>query len=108
MPDRVMQEAYSHEVSSAGFWPGAEDFPVPAFYSYCYPTPAAFGEQAVEPAQAFYSEKMGEFFLPYEAVQQADYPEQLLMRFLRSTFRAAAVTGGWDRDLECDLTSFKY
>lgn len=107
IPDDVMQEAYSHEVSSCGFWPGADEFPIPAFYSYCYPTPADFGAQPVEPAQAFWSKEKGEFFLPYEAVRQADDPEETLLRFLRSTYKAAAVTGQWDGGLECDLTSFE-
>jgi hypothetical protein len=107
IPADVMQEAYSHEVSSAGFWPGAEEFPTPVFYSYCYPTPADFSKQPVEPAQAFFSKEKGEFFLPYEAVQQADDPEGELMRFLQTTYRAAAVTGKWDNQLECDLTWLK-
>jgi hypothetical protein len=107
IPPDVMQEAYSHEVSSAGFWPGSEDAPAPVFYSYCYPTPETFGRQAVEPAKAFFNEKMGEFMLPYEVVQQADDPEGELMRFLRSTYRAAAVTGKWDEQLECDLSYLK-
>jgi hypothetical protein len=104
LPDRVMQEAYSHEVSSCGFWPGSEQSPGPVFYSYCYPTPADFGEQTVEPAQAFFSKEMGEFFLPYEAVRQADDPEVTLLQFLRSTYTAAARTGNWDKTLECNLT----
>lgn len=107
MPDDVMQEAYSHEVSSAGFWPGSRDFPMPVFYSYCYPTPAAFAEQPVEPTEAFYSAEKGEFFLPYEAVQRSDNPSATLLRFLRSTYRAAAVTGHWDPALECDLRRYK-
>jgi Family of unknown function (DUF5996) len=107
IPLDVMQEAYSHEVSSAGFWPGSEEFPVPAFYSYCYPMPEAFSKQPVGPAQAFFSEEKGEFFLPYEAVQQAEDPEGELMRFLQTTYRAAAVTGKWDKQLECDLTYLK-
>jgi hypothetical protein len=107
MPDRVMQEAYSHEVSSAGFWGGGEAFPHPAFYSYCYPTPADFGQQIVEPNEAFYSNEMGEFFLLYEDVQRADDPEGALLKFLRSTYAAAAQTGNWDGSLRCDLTSFE-
>jgi hypothetical protein len=104
MPDHIMQEAYSHEVSSCGFWPGNEQSPLPIFYSYCYPTPAAFANQLVEPATAFYSQEMGEFILPYEAVQQSEDPEATLMQFLKSTYRAAALTGNWDPSLECDLT----
>jgi hypothetical protein len=107
MPDDVMQEAYSHEVSSCGFWPGAGDFPVPAFYSYCYPTPPDFGHQPVQPAEAYYSQEMGEFLLPYEVVQQSADPEGTLMRFLSTTYHAAALTGHWDNRLECDLTRYK-
>jgi len=94
----VMQEAYSHEVSSAGFWAGSDAFPQPAFYSYCYPSPATFGEQKVKPAEAFYSKEMGEFFLPYEAVRTSANPEETLMQFLQSTYEAAANTGNWDRN----------
>lgn len=104
IPNRVMQEAYSHEVSSCGFWSGSEQSPAPVFYAYCYPTPADFSAQPVEPEQAFYSQEMGEFILPYEAVQQADDPAATLLRFLRSTYTAAAITGNWDKDLECNLT----
>jgi hypothetical protein len=104
MPDHIMQEAYSHEVSSCGFWPGNEQSPVPIFYAYCYPTPAAFADQPVEPETAFYSQEMGEFILPYEAVQQSEDPEATLMQFLKSTYQAAALTGNWDPSLECDLT----
>lgn len=99
MPLDVMQEAYSQEVSSAGFWPGAQSFPTPAFYSYCYPTPEAFSQQKVLPEEAFFSEEMGEFFLPYEVVQKADRPEKVLMDFLESTYEAAANTGNWDKKL---------
>jgi hypothetical protein len=104
MPDVIMQEAYSHEVSSCGFWPGNALMPVPIFYAYCYPTPAEFAVQPVEPAAAYYSTDMGEFILPYDAVQQSADPEGTLMQFLSSTYRAAAVTGNWDSALECDLT----
>jgi hypothetical protein len=105
MPDRVMQEAYSHEVSSCGFWPGSEQFPYPAFYAYCYPTPATFGQQPVKPAEAFYSADMGEFFLKYEDVRNAADPEKNLLDFLETTYIAAANTGSWDRDaLECDFS----
>ncbi|AUD03611.1 DUF5996 family protein [Spirosoma pollinicola] len=108
MSDRVMQEAYSHEVSSAGFWPGSEQFPQAAFYSYCYPTPENFGQQPVKPAEAFFSPEMGEFFLPYDAVRRAADPEQMLLDFLRTTYEAAAKTGQWNRNaLECDFSSFE-
>jgi hypothetical protein len=104
IPKRVMEEAYSHEVSSCGFWPGNEKAPSAIFYSYCYPTPPDFGRQPVQPAQAFYSDEMGEFILPYEAVRQANDPAETLLQFLRSIYRAAASTGHWPGDLECDLT----
>jgi hypothetical protein len=107
MPARVMQEAYSHEVSSAGFWGGGAAFPHPAFYSYCYPTPPDYGSQTVEPPEAFYSNEMGEYFLLYENVQRADDPEAMLLQFLQSTYEAAAKTGKWDSKLCCDLTRFE-
>ena len=107
MPLRVMQEAYSHEVSSAGFWGGSVQFPHPAFYSYCYPTPAEFGTQTIDPPEAFYSNEMGEYLLLYESVQRSDDPEGMLMEFLRSTYNAAAITGKWDGGLVCDLTRFE-
>lgn len=98
MPLDVMQEAYSHEVSSAGFWPGSKDFPFPAFYAYSYPTAPEFGKQAVAPKEAFYSEEMGEFFLKYEDVQQAAEPEKMLLAFLQTTYEAAAKTLNWKRE----------
>ena len=93
----VMQEAYSQEVSSAGFWPGSKDFPFPAFYAYAYPSDPAFGEQEVRPEAAFYSPEMGEFFLKYEDVQQSANPEKTLYDFLQTTYEAAARTSNWDR-----------
>jgi len=95
MPLEVMQEAYSQEVSSAGFWPGSRDSPIPVFYSYSYPTDDSFGEQTVLPKEAFYSSEMGEFFLKYEDVQQADDPERVLLEFLQSTYKAAVYTSNW-------------
>jgi hypothetical protein len=98
----VMQEAYSHEVSSAGFWPGGGGIDYPAFYSYVYPAPAGFREAAVRPAAAFYSEALGEFLLPYDAVRTSADPDAALLAFLQSTYEAAALTGNWDRAaLEC-------
>lgn len=97
MPLEVMQEAYSKEVSSAGFWPGSKDSPFPAFYAYAYPSDPLFGQQEVHPKEAFYSEEMGEFFLKYEDVQQADAPEEMLYAFLQSTYEAAANTSAWNR-----------
>ncbi|MTI33264.1 DUF5996 family protein [Xanthovirga aplysinae] len=93
----VMQEAYSQEVSSAGFWPGSKDFPQPVFYAYAYPSAVAFGEQKVLPKEAFYSTEMGEFFLKYEDVQKSDDPEKTLYDFLQTTYEGAANTSKWDR-----------
>ncbi|HZO22549.1 MAG TPA: DUF5996 family protein [Steroidobacteraceae bacterium] len=100
----VMREAYSHEVSSAGFWPGNSALPWPAFYSYAYPLPTQFKEQPVQPQGASYNEALGEFVLPYEAVRTASDPEAALLSFLTSTYEAAAIRGSWDRSrLECAL-----
>lgn len=108
MPVDVMQEAYSQEVSSCGFWPGSDAFPNAAFYAYCYPTPEAFGKQPVQPKEAFYSDEMGEFFLLYDVVRKAADPEKMLLQFLQSTYEAAANTGGWNRQaLECDYSWLK-
>jgi hypothetical protein len=108
MPLKVMQEAYSHEVSSCGFWPGSEAFPHPVFYAYCYPTPEAFSKQAVEPKEAFYSNEMGEFFLLYDVVRTSADPQETLLKFLTTTYEAAANTGNWNRNaLECDFSSFE-
>lgn len=108
MPVQVMQEAYSHEVSSCGFWPGSEQFPQPVFYAYCYPTPDAFARQPIAPKEAFFSPEMGEFLLAYQVVQQSPSPESTLMQFLQSTYEAAANTGNWDRQaLECDFSSYE-
>ena len=109
MPLEVMQEAYSHEVSSCGFWAGSDSFPHPAFYSYCYPTPGSFKDQPIRPEQAFYSNDLGEFILRYEDVRNAPDPENLLMDFLQSTYAAAANTAHWDRkSLECDFSDLEY
>ena len=96
-PDRVAREAYTHEVSSAGFWPGGGAVEYPAFYSYAYPTPEGFGSAPVQPEDAFYHKAMGEFILPYEAVRIAEAPDETLLGFLQSTYEAAAATSGWDR-----------
>jgi len=96
MPLWVAQEAYSHEVSSAGFWPGSDTFPEPIFYSYAYPSPAKFGEAKIKPAAALWSDDLGEFVLPYKAVAIAENPDQVLLDFLQSTFDAAADLGQWD------------
>lgn len=97
MPLAVMQEAYSQEVSSAGFWPGSKDFPTPVFYAYAYPSDATFGEQKVVPEKAFYSPEMGEFFLKYEDVRASENPDEMLYDFLQSTYEAAVNTSNWDR-----------
>lgn len=107
LPDAVTREAYSHEVSSAGFWPGGGG-PVeyPAFYSYAYPPPPGYASATVKPAQAFFANDLGEFILPYDAVREARDPEHTLMDFLLSTYDAAAGPGKWDRAaLECALGS---
>jgi len=103
LPDAVVREAYSHEVSSAGFWPGNDAFPQAAFYSYAYPEPRGFRDAAV-PAGACFESSLGEFILPYETVRAAAQPDALLLEFLSSTYAAAAGAGRWDRAaLECHL-----
>ncbi|MEX0274252.1 MAG: DUF5996 family protein [Flavobacteriaceae bacterium] len=97
MPLEVMQEAYSQEVSSAGFWPGSKDFPTPVFYAYAYPGDVAFGTQKVLPKEAFYSTEMGEFFLKYEDVVKSQHPEKTLFSFLQTTYEAATKTSDWNR-----------
>jgi hypothetical protein len=102
LPDAVASEAYSHEVSSAGFWPGSGAIDYPAFYSYAYPEPAGFRAAKVKPEAAFFHDTMGEFILPYDAVRTAADPEQALFDFLQSTYEAAANAASWDREaLEC-------
>jgi hypothetical protein len=96
-PDWVAREAYSHEVSSAGFWPGGGGVDEAAFYSYAYPAPAGFAEAGIRPDGAFWSEPLAEFLLPYHAVQQASSPDEVLLDFLQSTYEAAADLGAWDR-----------
>ena len=97
LPDRVVREAYSHEVSSCGFWPGNESVPFAAFYSYIYPEPAGFKNARVLPEEAYYNEDLGEFILPYKEVQSAEDPSAKLLEFLRSTYEAAADLAEWDR-----------
>jgi hypothetical protein len=102
LPDAVAQEAYSHEASSAGFWPGSVGVEYPAFYSYAYPEPPGFSSAPIRPKEAFYSEDLREYILPYDTVRSASDPDRLLMDFLMSTYEAAAVAGKWDRAaLEC-------
>jgi hypothetical protein len=97
LPDRVTREAYSHEVSSCGFWPGGGPIPYAAFYSYAYPEPAGFSTAPVKPDAAYYSADFREFILPYDAVRQAESPDSMLLDFLQSTYEAAADLAGWDR-----------
>jgi hypothetical protein len=97
LPDRVTQEAYSHEVSSCGFWAGSPPVNYPAFYAYAYPEPAGFAEAPVRPDGAFYSADFREFILPYARVREAVEPDAALLEFLQSTYEAAADLGRWDR-----------
>lgn len=97
LPDVVTVEAYSKEVSSAGFWPGNEGAPDPIFYSYAYPTPETFSQSRVEPEAAFWLDDLGEFVLPYEAVRAAADSDATLTAFLQSTYEAAADLAAWDR-----------
>ncbi len=96
LADWVMEEAYSHEVSSAGFWPGS-GLGEAAFYAYAYPEPDGFRKYAVRPDAAYYHGELGEFILPYEAVKTANDPDAALLDFLQSTYEAAADLAGWDR-----------
>lgn len=97
LPDEITREAYSHEVSSCGFWPGNREAPEPFFYSYAYPTPEGYAEAAVEPTAAYWLTDLGEFVLPYEAVRVADSPDDEIDAFLQSTYAAAADLADWDR-----------
>ena len=97
VPDYVVQEAYSQEVSSCGFWPGAEGLPEAVFYAYAYPTPPGFKEAPVRPDAAHFYEPLQEFILPYESVRQAQNPDAYLLEFLQSTYEAAANLADWDR-----------
>ena len=96
-PDYVMREAYSHECSSVGFWPGGGAIDEPAYYAYAYPEPAGYSDRSVEPRGAFYSHELREFILPYETVRVADSPDEALLLFCQSTYDAAADLAGWDR-----------
>jgi len=97
MADWVTREAYSHEVSSCGFWPGGGSVAEPVFYAYAYPTPEGFRDYPIQPQEAFYSSQMQEFILPYEALRQSDQPDAILLAFFQSTYEAAANLGHWDR-----------
>jgi len=97
LPDTVTREAYSHEVSSCGFWAGGGPVPYAAFYSYAYPEPAGFSAAPVKPDAAFYSADLREFILPYDRVRQAADPDTTLLEFLQTTYEAAANLAKWDR-----------
>jgi hypothetical protein len=104
LPDAITREAYSHEVSSAGFWPGGGGVDEPMFYAYAYPTPDGFAAAAVQPAEAYFHQDLREFVLPYAAVRTAEDPEAALLAFLTTTYAAAADLGRWDRAaLESEL-----
>jgi hypothetical protein len=94
---KIMQEAYSHEVISAGWWPGAGEIQEAAFYCYAAPPPSGFGQQLVAPSEAFYHSGLGEYLLMYDDVRRAKSPTQALLEFLQSTYEAGAMTGNWDR-----------
>ncbi len=98
LPLAVAREAYSHEVSSAGFWPGNAAMPEPIFYSYAYPTPDGFAEALVRPEAARWHPTLREFVLPYEAVRTAADPDATLLEFLQSSYETAANLSGWDRE----------
>ncbi len=97
LPDRVTREAYSHEVSSCGFWPGGGAVAYPSYYSYAYPEPEGFAKVPIKPAAAFYNMDLREFILPYDEVRTAKSPEDTLLDFLQTTYEAAADLGKWDR-----------
>ena len=97
LPDRVTREAYSHEVSSAGFWPGGGPIASAAYYSYAYPEPAGFAAARVRPEGAFWSADLREFILPYDRVRESASPDETLTEFLESTYGAAADLAVWDR-----------
>jgi uncharacterized protein DUF5996 len=95
--DAITREAYSHEVISAGFWPGNGGFGAPAFYCYAAPPPAGLEKQKIRPAQAFYSDELKEFILKYDDVRQTNSPDDAVLEFLQSSYEAAANLAGWDR-----------
>jgi hypothetical protein len=95
--DPITREAYSHEVISAGFWPGGGDIKGPAFYAYAAPEPAGFAQRPVRPAEAFYDSQLKEFLLMYDDMRRAPSPKESLLSFLQSTYDAGADLGHWDR-----------
>ena len=98
LPDRVTRDAYSHEVSSCGFWAGTPPVDYPAFYAYAYPEPPGFAAANVRPEGAFYSPVFREFILPYDRVREAPSPDETLLQFFQTTYEAAATLAGWDRN----------
>jgi hypothetical protein len=104
LPDWVAREAYSHELSSCGFWPGGPTLPEPVFYAYAYPEPPGFASSPVPPAAAYYHPQLREFVLPYAAVREAHSPDDMLMEFCQASYAAAAELASWNRaELECSL-----
>ena len=97
LPDAVTREAYSHEVSSLGFWPGNEMMPEPIFYSYAYPAPDGFAEATVRPSFASFNAQLKEFVLPYDQMRQTESPDAALLEFAHSTYDAASTLASWDR-----------
>jgi len=97
LADFVVREAYSHEVSSCGFWPGGGMIQEPCFYAYAYPEPEGFKKATVNPEGAFYNSDLSEFLLPYRIVRTSENPDKMLLEFLQSTYEAAANLGNWDR-----------
>ena len=99
LPDRVTRDAYSHEVSSCGFWPGTAGPALvePFFYSYAYPEPPGYAEYSIAPSQGHFDPNFGEFILPYEVMRQSADPDATLLEFLQSTYEAAANCALWDR-----------
>jgi hypothetical protein len=97
LPDWVAREAYSHEVSSCGFWPGSEQMPQPTFYSYAYPEPEGFATAATRPGGAGYNSDLREFIFPYDEVRQSASPDEALLEFAQTSYEAAAEFGAWNR-----------
>jgi hypothetical protein len=107
-PERVNVEAYSHEVSSCGFWPGAQMYPHPVFYAYAYPEPAGFASSPTGTSPCFYTQEIGEYLLPYEEVRKSPSPDDMILDFCQSTYEAAADNAGWDRSaLERDFSRMR-
>ncbi|PWB27190.1 DUF5996 family protein [Flavobacterium sp. HTF] len=107
LPDWVLQDAFSHEVSDFGFWTGTEIYPEAAFYCYLYPEPSGYKNIKVMPEEAFYNETLGQFILPYTAVQNAENPEAMLLEFLRSTYTLGTQLANWETDLWEENRNFK-